>query len=151
MYSVSSIIEKNATIGDGTRIWHFTQVCKNARIGVDCSVGKNSYIGENVMIGDNVKIANNVNIYDGAIIKNNVFIGNGTCFTNVRKPLAEQKGKKLNTIIDNGVSIGANCTIVGGITIGANSVIADGSVVVRNIPAGAWVNGNPGQIKIKRD
>lgn len=149
MYSVSSIIEKNAEIGQRTNIWYFSHVCEYAKIGEDCNIGEKSYIGSNVIIGNNVKVGNNVNIYDGAVIHDDVFIGNGVCFTNVRKPVANQKGKKLHTIIEKEVSIGANCVIVGGITIGKGAIIADGSVVVGNVPAGVWVNGNPGKIKIR--
>ena len=150
-YPVSAIIEKNAISGNDTIAWYFSHICEGARVGDNCSIGEKSYIGKGVLIGDNVRIGNNVNIYEGAIIKNNVFVGNNTAFTNVRKPIAGKKGKKLDTIIEDDVSIGANCTIVGGIKIGRGAIIADGAVVVSNVPDGAWANGNPAKIKIRHN
>jgi len=148
---VSCIIEKNVSFGDGAFAWYFTHICTGAKIGKNTNIGEKSYIGKNVIIGDNVKIGNNVNIYEGAIVKDNVFIGNNVSFTNVRKPKADARGRLLDTIIGFGVSIGANSTIVGGIKIGDNSIIADGAVVVGNVPENAWVNGNPGKVKIRRE
>lgn len=149
MYSVSAIIEENVSFGEGTFVWYFSHVCEGARLGRSVNVGERSYIGTGVIIGDNVKVGNNVNIYSGAIIKDNVFIGNNVSFTNVRKPNVFKKGVKLDTIVEEGVSIGANSTIVGGIKIEKNAIIADGAVVVGDVPEGAWVNGNPGRIKIR--
>ena len=151
-FSVSAIIEENVTIGEDTFIWYFTHVMSGVKIGRKCSVGEKSFIGRGVLVGDNVKIGNNVNIYEGAIIKDNVFIGNNVSFTNVRKPKAQIKAKKfLNTLIEDGVSIGANATIVGGVKIGKDSVVADGSVVIKNIPDGVFVAGNPATIVKKEN
>ena len=149
MYSVSAIIEENVSFGDGSFVWYFAHICTGARLGRSVNIGEKSYIGAGVIIGDNVKVGNNVNIYPGAIIKDNVFIGNNVSFTNVRKPNVLKKGKPLDTIIEEGVSIGANSTIVGGVKIEKDAIIADGAVVVGNVPSGAWVNGNPGRIKIR--
>lgn len=147
--SVSCIIEEDVTFGENSFAWYFTHICKGAKIGKNTNIGEKSYIGKNVIIGNNVKIGNNVNIYEGAIIKDNVFIGNNVSFTNVRKPKADAIGKLLDTIIEYGVSIGANATIVGGIKIGKEAVIADGAVVVGNVPPFSWANGNPAKIKTK--
>lgn len=146
---LSAIIEEDAIIGEHTSVWYFAHISEGVRIGVSCSIGERSYIGRGVIIGDNVRIGNGVNIYPGAIIKNGVFIGNNTSFTNVRKPLVGKKGKILDTIVEDGVSIGANATIVGGVKIGKGAVVADGAVVVGHVPDGAWANGNPARVKTK--
>lgn len=146
-YAVSSIIEKDVIIGEGSFVWYFSHIMEKARIGAFCSIGEKSFIGKKVLIGDNVKIGNNVNIYEGTIIKDNVFIGNGVSFTNVRQPKVGTKGKILDTIVDELASIGANATIVGGIKIGKGAVIADGSVVIGDVAPGTFVAGNPARRK----
>lgn len=146
---LSAVIEEDVVIGQHTSVWYFAHIAEGARIGVSCNIGERVYIGKGVIIGDNVRIGNGANIYEGTIIRNNVFIGNNTSFTNVRKPQAGRKGKLLDTIVEDGVSIGAGAVVVGGVKIGRGAIVADGAVVVGHIPEGAWANGNPARIKIK--
>lgn len=148
---LSAIIEENVSIGDGTKVWYYSHICTKVKMGRDCVIGERTYIGEGVILGDNVKVGNGVNIYSGTVIKDGVFIGNNTSFTNVRKPMARKVGKRLDTIVEEGASIGANSTIVGGVKIGKNAIVADGAVVVGNVPDNAWANGNPAKVKIRND
>lgn len=146
---LSAVIEENVMIGTHTNIWYFAHISEGARLGVSCNIGERVYIGKEVIIGDNVRVGNGTNIYPGVIIKNNVFIGNNVSFTNVRKPHVGTKGKLLDTIVEEGASIGAGAVIVGGIKIGRGAIVADGTVVVGHVPDGAWINGNPGRVKQK--
>lgn len=144
----SAIVDSGAKIGQGTKVWHFTHIMSSAEIGEDVSIGQNCFIGENVKIGNNVKIQNNVSLYDGLVVHDNVFIGPSSVFTNVIKPRSEYPTNKKysQTIIEEGVTIGANATIVCGTTLGEYAFIGSGSVVTKNIPNNALVVGNPGKI-----
>ena len=141
----SSIVDKNAKIGKGSKIWHWCHISKNSKIGKNCVIGQNVFIGENVAIGDNVKIQNNVSVYSGVTIKNNVFIGPSVVFTNVKFPRSSINQKKnfLKTIIEKGATIGANSTIICGVKIGKDSFVGAGSVVTKNIKIKSLVYGNP--------
>ena len=147
----SSYIDEKVVIGEGTKIWHFSHVSKNAEIGEKCNFGQNVFIGSGVKIGNYVKIQNNVSVYEGVILEDYVFCGPSMVFTNVRTPRCEYPRNTANdyadTIIKRGVSIGANATIVCGITLGKNAFVGAGAVVTKDVPDYAMVYGNPAQIK----
>jgi len=144
----SSYIDNGATIGDDTQIWHFSHIMPKAKIGNNCNLGQNIFVADDVIVGDNCKIQNNVSLYKGVIIKNDVFIGPSVVFTNIRNPRAfiNRKNEYVTTIIEQGVTIGANATIVCGITIGEYSFIGAGAVVTKSIPPYSFVYGNPAKI-----
>ena len=131
----SSIIDDDVEVGSGSKIWHWCHISKNATIGKNCILGQNTFVGPNVQIGDNCKIQNNVSIYEGLIISNNVFVGPSVVFTNVINPraLIERKQEFKKTIVNEGVSIGANSTIVCGIELGKFSFIGAASVVTKSV------------------
>ena len=110
----SAIIDEGAIIGSGTVIWHWTHVSKKAIIGNHCKLGQNVYVANNVRIGNNCKIQNNVSIYEGVEIGNDVFCGPSMVFTNVLNPRSHISRNKdfKKTVISDGVTLGANCTIV---------------------------------------
>ena len=145
----TAVIDNGAKIGEGTKIWHFSHVMAGSKIGKNVSIGQNCFIGENVEIGNNVKIQNNVSLYDGVIIKDNVFIGPSAVFTNVIKPRSEYPTNKKysGTLINKGVSIGANATIICGIKIKNNAMIAAGSVIIEDVEKNSLVAGNPAKFK----
>lgn len=141
----TAIIDEGATIGDGTRIWHWVHVCSGAKIGERCSLGQNVFVGNNVIIGNNVKIQNNVSVYDNVILEDDVFCGPSMVFTNVINPRSavSRKHEYRNTFIKKGATLGANCTIVCGVTIGKFAFIGAGSVVTKDVPDHALVVGVP--------
>jgi UDP-2-acetamido-3-amino-2,3-dideoxy-glucuronate N-acetyltransferase len=141
----SAIVDPGATIGDDTRIWHFTHVCGGAVIGRDCSLGQNVFVANKVRIGDNVKIQNNVSVYDNVTLEDGVFCGPSMVFTNVYNPRAEvsRKDEYRDTLVKKGATLGANCTIVCGVTIGAYAFVGAGAVVNRNVAPHALVVGVP--------
>jgi len=145
----TSVVDKGAQIGDGTKIWHFCHISGSAVIGENCILGQNVYIGENVVIGNNVKIQNNVSVYSGVFIEDDVFIGPSVVFTNVNRPRAfiDQKGGFTGTHIEKGVTIGANATIVCGVRIWRYAFVGAGSVVTKNVDPLSLVYGNPAKYR----
>ena len=146
----SCYVDNNVSIGEGTKIWHFSHLQSGSTIGRNCSLGKNVNIGNNVKVGNNVKIQNNVSVYEGVELEDYVFCGPSMVFTNIMVPRSEfpQRGSKFykKTLVKKSASIGANSTIVCGIIIGKYSLIGAGSVVTKDVPDFALITGNPGRI-----
>ena len=145
----SSCVDEGVTIGNGTKIWHFSHILKDSKIGKNCIIGQNACIGPGVTIGDKCKIQNNVSVYPGVTLEDEVFCGPSCVFTNVYNPRAfiERKNEFLPTLIKRGATIGANATIVCGITVGKYAFIGAGAVVKKDIPDYAIVIGVPAVLK----
>jgi UDP-2-acetamido-3-amino-2,3-dideoxy-glucuronate N-acetyltransferase len=141
----SAIIDQGASIGEKTKIWHFSHVCAEANIGKSVSLGQNVFVGNKVIIGDNCKIQNNVSIYDNVTLEDGVFCGPSMVFTNVYNPRSfiERKSEYKSTLIKKGATLGANCTIICGVTVGEYSFIGAGAMVNKNIKPYALMVGVP--------
>jgi UDP-2-acetamido-3-amino-2,3-dideoxy-glucuronate N-acetyltransferase len=141
----SAYVDQPCTIGKGTKIWHFSHIMKNARLGENCSVGQNVVIGSAAVVGNGVKIQNNISIYDAVTIEDGVFCGPSMVFTNVINPRSEivRKDEYRPTLIRRGATLGANSTIVCGHTVGRYAFIAAGAVVASNVPDFALMAGVP--------
>lgn len=141
----SAIIDEGCSIGDDTKIWHFSHLMSNCELGKSCNIGQNVVISPEVKLGNNVKVQNNVSIYTGVICEDDVFLGPSMVFTNIVNPRSAvvRKGQYSTTIVRKGASIGANATIVCGHEIGAFAFIGAGAVVTKEVPAYALVVGNP--------
>lgn len=141
----SACIDQPCKIGEGTKIWHFSHVMKNAAIGSNCVLGQNTMVSPGVRIGNNVKIQNNVAVYTGTEIEDDVFLGPSCVLTNVTNPRSQIIRQSLyeKTLIRRGATVGANATVVCGITIGRYAFIAAGAVVVKDVPDYALVTGVP--------
>lgn len=141
----TAIVDDGAQIGEGSRIWHWVHVCSGARIGKGVSLGQNVFVGNEVVIGDHCKIQNNVSVYDKVTLEEGVFCGPSVVFTNVYNPrsLIERKSEYLHTVVKEGATLGANCTIVCGTTIGEFAFIGAGAVVNTDIKAYALMVGVP--------
>lgn len=141
----TAIVDEGATVGDGTRIWHFCHISSGATIGQHCSFGQNVFVANNVTIGDNVKVQNNVSIYDNVSLEDDVFCGPSMVFTNVYNPRSHvsRKEEYRDTRVLRGATLGANCTIVCGVTIGRFAFVGAGAVVNGDVPDFALMVGVP--------
>lgn len=145
----SSYVDEGASVGNGTRIWHFCHVMSGAIIGEHCSFGQNCVISPGVVVGTNVKVQNNVSIYEGTVIEDDVFLGPSCVLTNVTNPRSQVLRRALyeKTLLRRGCSIGANATVVCGITIGRYAFVAAGAVVAKDVPDYALMVGVPARQK----
>ena len=141
----TAVIDNNCEIGEGTKIWHFSHIMSNCKLGEKCNIGQNVVVSPDVILGKNVKVQNNVSVYTGVICEDDVFLGPSMVFTNVTNPRSAviRKGEYETTIVKQGASIGANATIVCGHNIGRFAFIGAGAVVTKEIKDYALVVGNP--------
>ncbi|MFO8110558.1 MAG: acyltransferase [Thermoplasmata archaeon] len=144
----TSTVEKDADIGEDTKIWHYAHVRSGSKIGKNCNLGKDVYVDEGVVIGDNVRIQNGVSLYKGVLVKDDVFLGPHMTFTNDLYPRANNNGwVAVETLVKKGASIGAHATVISGVTIGEYSMVGAGAVVTKDVPDFGLVYGNPAVLK----
>ena len=143
----SAFVDEGCSIGEGTKIWHFSHIMKGAVLGEKCNVGQNVVISPDVVLGKNVKVQNNVSIYTGVTCEDDVFLGPSMVFTNITNPRSAvvRRDQYAKTTVKKGASIGANATIVCGNDIGEYAFIGAGTVVTKEVPAFALIVGNPGR------
>jgi UDP-2-acetamido-3-amino-2,3-dideoxy-glucuronate N-acetyltransferase len=143
----SAYVDEPCEIGKGTKIWHFSHIMRDAKIGERCIFGQNVHIASGVIIGNNVKVQNNVSIYTGTIIEDDVFLGPSCVLTNVTNPRSQIVRHSLyeKTVFRRGATVGANATIVCGIELGRYCFIGAGAVVVKSVPDYALMTGVPAQ------
>ncbi len=141
----TAVIDGGCVIGAGTKIWHFSHIMSNCKLGENCNLGQNVVVSPHVVLGNNVKVQNNVSIYTGVTCEDDVFLGPSMVFTNVINPRSaiNRKSEYARTVVKKGASIGANATIVCGHDIGKYAFIGAGAVVTKNVPDYALVMGNP--------
>ena len=141
----TAVVDGSATIGEGTRVWHFTHIMDGAVIGDACTLGQNVFVARKVTVGDRVKVQNNVSLYQGVTLEDDVFVGPSVVFTNVSTPRAHlsRRDRFEATRVRQGATIGANATVVCGNDIGAFAFVGAGSVVTRSVPDHSLVVGNP--------
>ena len=143
----SSFIDEDVSIGDNTKIWHFSHILSKSKIGENCSFGQNCVVGPNVQVGNGVKVQNNISIYEGVEVEDDVFLGPSMVFTNVVNPrsfiVRREEFKK--TLLKKGCSIGANATIICGVTIGEYALVGSGAVVNKDVKPYALIVGVPGK------
>lgn len=141
----TAIIDDGAIIGDNTKIWHYSHICKGSIIGKNCNIGQNVFIAGGAVIGDNCKVQNNISIYAGVEAGDYVFFGPSCVLTNDINPrgMYSKGGEYIKTKLEDGVTLGANCTIVCGNTIGKHSLIGAGAVVTKSVEDYSIMVGNP--------
>ncbi len=141
----SAIVDVGAQLGEGSKVWHFAHVSAGARIGTGCALGQGVYVGNDVLIGNNVRIQNHVSVYDAVTLEDDVFCGPSMVFTNVYNPRAAvaRKNEYRPTLVRQGATLGANCTVVCGHVIGRYAFVGAGAVVQKDVPDFALVVGVP--------
>lgn len=145
----TSVVDEGASIGTGTKIWHFCHVSATAKIGANCVLGQNVFLGNNAVLGNNVKVQNNVSVYEGVVCEDDVFLGPSMVFTNVINPRSavNRKHEFKTTRVEKGATIGANATVVCGITLGRYCFIGAGAVVTKDVKPFALMTGVPARQK----
>lgn len=141
----TAVVDEGCSIGNGTKIWHFSHIMNECEIGENCNIGQNVVISPGVKLGRNVKVQNNVSIYTGVICEDDVFLGPSMVFTNVINPRSSvnRRDSYMTTIVGKGATIGANATIVCGHNIGSYAFIGAGAVVTKEVKPYSLVVGNP--------
>jgi UDP-2-acetamido-3-amino-2,3-dideoxy-glucuronate N-acetyltransferase len=141
----SAYVDDGATIGAGTKVWHFCHVLGGASIGERCSLGQNVVVMNGTRVGNNVKVQNNVSIYEGVELEDDVFCGPSMVFTNVLNPRAHvsRRNEYRKTLVRRGATIGANATIVCGTTLGEYAFVGAGAVVAEDVQPYALMVGVP--------
>lgn len=141
----TAVIDEGVTIGNGTKIWHFSHIMPNAKIGERCNLGQNVVVSPDVVLGNNVKVQNNVSIYTGVVCEDDVFLGPSMVFTNIINPRSAilRRDQYEKTTVKKGASIGANATVICGNDIGEYALIGAGAVITKDVPPYALVVGNP--------
>lgn len=141
----TAVIDEGCSIGQGTKIWHFSHVMSGSIIGESCNLGQNVVVSPGVVLGNNVKVQNNVSIYTGVHCEDDVFLGPSMVFTNVINPRSHvvRKDQYMKTWVRKGASIGANATIICGNEIGSFAMIGAGAVITKEVKPFALVVGNP--------
>lgn len=137
---------ESEAVGSGTRIWAFAHVMAGSQIGRDCNVCEGVFIEGGASVGDRVTIKNQTLIWDGVTIGDDSFLGPSVVFTNDHNPrsrLRQGRDHLEPTLVECGVTIGANATIICGVTIGESAFVGAGAVVTNNVPAHGLVVGNP--------
>lgn len=143
----TAVLDAGCRIGAGSRIWHFCHLSASCELGEGCSLGQNVFVAPGVRLGRNVKVQNNVSLYEGLECHDDVFIGPSAVFTNVKTPRSAfpRRGAEhyRPTVLERGVSIGANATVVCGVRLGEYAFVGAGAVVTRDVAAYALVLGTP--------
>lgn len=141
----TALVSKEASVGAGTKIWHFSHIMDKAVIGSNCNIGQNVVVSPGSILGSNVKVQNNVSVYAGVVCEDNVFLGPSMVFTNVINPRSavNRRGEYQTTLVRQGATIGANATIVCGTELGAYCFIGAGAVVTKDVEPYALMVGNP--------
>jgi len=143
----TAVLDEGCRIGNGCRIWHFSHLMPGCELGEGCSIGQNVMVADGVRLGRNVKVQNNVSLYSGVVCEDDVFLGPSVVFTNVKNPRSavprRGEGHYQTTYLEQGVSIGANSTIVCGVRLGQYAFVGAGSVVTKDVAPFALVYGNP--------
>lgn len=144
----TAVIDEGSEIGAGTKIWHFSHIMRDSKIGRGCNFGQNVVVSPGCVIGNNVKVQNNVSIYTGVILEDDVFCGPSMVFTNVVNPRSHivRRDEFRTTRVRRGASIGANATIICGHDLGEYCFIGAGAVVTRAVPDFGLILGNPGRL-----
>jgi UDP-2-acetamido-3-amino-2,3-dideoxy-glucuronate N-acetyltransferase len=141
----TAVIDEGCEIGKGSKIWHFSHIMPNCKIGNNCNIGQNVVVSPEVVLGNNVKVQNNVSIYTGVTCEDDVFLGPSMVFTNVINPRSAIKRREeyRKTIVRRGATIGANATIICGYEIGEYAFIGAGAVITKEVKPYALMVGNP--------
>ena len=147
-------IAPDVKLGRNVRLHGFVNLY-GCEIGDDVKIGTFVEIQKGAKIGNRCKISSHTFICEGVTLEDGVFVGHNVTFTNDLHPRATNGGGQLQTdadwaciptLVKQRASIGSGATLLCGITIGEDAMIGAGSVVTKDVPAGAVVAGNPARV-----
>lgn len=142
-----TVIYAGNEIGRNFQTGNKVNVRESNRIGDDVSVGTLSVVEHHVEIGNSVRIHTQAFIPEFSVLEDGCWIGPNVVLTNAKYPLSPGvKGSLAGPIVRKGAKIGANATLLPGVEIGEHAIVGAGAVVVRDVPAGAVVVGNPARV-----
>jgi acetyltransferase-like isoleucine patch superfamily enzyme len=146
--SPQNYIHSTATIGDGTRVWHFSVILADVKIGSFCSVGSCCEIGHGSIIGDGTRIGFGTFLPPASWVGSNVFIGPGVTCCDDRSPRVNNPGYTAEPpVIEDGASIGAGAVLLPGVRIGAGAMVGAGAIVTKDVPPATMVRGEPARVR----
>jgi acetyltransferase-like isoleucine patch superfamily enzyme len=139
---------QSQNIGEGTTVWQFSVILRDAKIGSHCNINCHTFIENKVVLGDYVTVKSGVYLWDGITVENHVFIGPNSTFTNDERPRSKQYPPSFQqTVLKHHASIGASATILGGVTVGEYAIVGANSLVTKDVPARSLVFGQPARIQ----
>ncbi len=147
-----ALVETNK-IGANSKVWAFTHIMEDVRIGKNCNIGDHCFIESGVVVGNNVTIKNGNMLFQGVTLENGVFVGPHVFFTNdlyPRSPRLHQAKQRYSTkawlaptLVKHGASLGAGAVLLAGIVVGEFAMVGAGAIVTKDIPPYSLVIGNP--------
>ncbi|MDM4767519.1 acyltransferase [Pelomonas sp. SE-A7] len=141
----TATVDPGAEIGAHTAVWHYCHVESKAKVGENCNLGQNVYIGNNAVVGHGCRLGNSVAIFSHVELGNFVFCAPFMVFTHIAFPRAavNRRASFEKTIVKDGVSLGANATVIPGITIGTGTFLAAGSTLTKSSKDWSLMIGTP--------
>lgn len=141
----SATVDEGAKIGAHTAVWHYCHVESQAVVGENCNLGQNVYVGNNAIVGHGCRLGNSVAVFSHVELGDFVFCAPFMVFTHIAFPRAcvNRRASFEKTIVKNGVSLGANSTVVPGITIGTGTFLAAGSTLTKSSKDWSLMVGTP--------
>lgn len=141
-------IDQTATIGERTKVWHFTIILADVVVGDDCNIGSRVEIGRGCKIGNRVRISSGVFLPPNSVVEDDVFLAPGVLASDDRYPRANNPEYFAEPpYFEKGCSVGIGSVLLPGVRIGAGAMIGAGSVVTRDVPPKGHVRGEPAREK----
>lgn len=130
-------------VGAGTRVWAFAHVLAGAVVGRDCNICGGAFVEGGVALGDRVTVKNGTLVCEGVTVEDEVFLGPNVLFTNGLRPRVVHRKPPSATIVRRGVTLGAGVVVIAGVDVGEYAFVAAGTVLACDVPAHAFMIGNP--------